>query len=54
MRSNSERDRNVTNHHTSTMSLRKMMYRDPHDYQSSNGTEGEIHQLASGHFENRK
>lgn len=41
MRSNSDRDRHVTNHHTSTVSLRKAMYRDPYDNsQSSNGIKG--------------
>lgn len=44
MRSNSERDRHMTNHHhASTMSHRKA-YRDPHDYRdhsTSNGLKGE-------------
>lgn len=41
MRSNSERDRHMTNHHhASTMSHRKA-YRDPHDYHNaSNGSKG--------------
>lgn len=41
MRSNSERDRHITNHHTSTVSLRKAMYRDPYDNsQNCNGIKG--------------
>lgn len=41
MRSNSERDRHMTNHHASTLSHRKA-YRDPHDYHAStsNGIKG--------------
>lgn len=43
MRSNSDRDRHMTNHHhASTLSHRKS-YRDPHDYHSSsNGLKGMI------------
>lgn len=43
MRSNSERDRHMTNHHASTLSHRKA-YRDPHDsyrdHSASNGMKG--------------
>lgn len=40
MRSNSERDRHMTNHHTTTMSHRKTMYREPNDYHNTNNSNG--------------